>query len=184
MQPDFKSLFSAGVMGIGFILLPPCSSRAGALDPNLSKDLSRSAFSTTSIVSDLANISKQVRAAEVNPVSAGSALTSLRPGTFEYDAGTPQTIGVRKVSEAIRATQELEHQQSMEIANHAFWYAKFWTHSPLALAAFLLGGDHHALETPSSQFEKLGASDYGNDAEIRKFEGTFSFGDLSQGASK
>jgi hypothetical protein len=177
MQPPFKSLSPAGVIGIRFIVFVHCSGRAGTPDTDLSKDFNRSAFSTTSILSDLTNISKQVRSTEQNPVSGRVGLISPHAGTFEYDSETPQTTGARKVSEAIRATQELEHQQSMEIANHAFWYAKFWTHSPLAIAAFLLGGDHHALETPPTQFEKLGASDYGSDPEIRKFERTFSFGE-------
>jgi hypothetical protein len=45
----------------------------------------------------------------------------------------------------------------------------------------LLGGYHHALETPSTEFEKLGASsymdtNYNDEAELKKFERNVSFG--------
>src|ERR1700722_14227499 len=67
---------------------------------------------------------------------------------------------VHKLTEEIRATQQLEKARNAEITEHPFWYARFWTHSPLAIPAFLRGGDHHALETPPSQFEKLSATSY------------------------
>jgi hypothetical protein len=49
--------------------------------------------------------------------------------------------------------------------------------SPLVIPAFLLGGDHHAFETPATEFEKLGAASYGNEAEVRKFERSLGFGE-------
>ena len=82
--------------------------------------------------------------------------------------------------EEIRAAQELENQRNAEITEHPFWHARFWTHSPLAIPAFLLGGDHHALETPPSEFEKLGVAIYGSEAGVRKFERSVGFGGSNQ----
>jgi hypothetical protein len=187
MQRDLKRLFSACASWIGLALLPPGSSQAGTPDTELWRDLNRSAFSTTSILADLANIDKQVRAAQVAPVSGSSTLVSSQPDAFQYDSETRQTTGARKLSEEIRATQQLEKARDAEITEHPFWYARFWTHSPLAIPAFLLGGDHHALETPPTQFEKLSATSYmdtsyNNEAELRKFERSISFGNLNSGA--
>src|ERR1700722_12699433 len=67
---------------------------------------------------------------------------------------------VHKLTEEIRATQQLEKARNAEITEHPFWYARFWTHSPRAIPSFLLGGAHHARETPPSQFEKLSATSY------------------------
>jgi hypothetical protein len=181
---SLKSAFSAWAVCFGFAFLGPITSQAGTPDTDLSKDFSRSAFSTTSILSDLTNSNKQLPSAEIAPSSNGSALVSSKPGAFQYDSETRQTTSAHKLSEEIRAAQQLENQRNAEIIEHPFWYARFWTHSPLATAGFLLGGDHHALETPPSEFEKLGATDYGNAAEIRKFEQSVSFGDLGPAAGK
>jgi len=172
----FKRLFCTGITFFGFIFLPPFASQAGTSDTDLWKDLNRSAFSTTSILSDLTNNNKQLQCAEITPFSNGGVLVSSQPGAFQYDSETRQTTSEQKLSEEIRSTQELENQRNLEIAQHPFWYAPFWTHSPLAIAGFLLGGDHHSLETPPTEFEKLGAADYGNEAEVRKFERCVSFG--------
>jgi hypothetical protein len=185
MQPLFIRFFYACVSCVGLVVLAPVFSRAGTPDTELWRDLNRSVFSTTSILADLANIDKQVRAAQVAPVSGDSTLVSSRPGAFQYDSETRQTTGARKLSEEIRATQELEKAREAEITEHPFWYARFWTHSPLAIPALLLGGDHHALETPPTQFEKLSATSYmdtsySSEAELRKFEHSISFGDLGK----
>jgi hypothetical protein len=185
MQRDLKRLFSACTSFIGLAVLAPGSSQAGTPDALLWRDLNRSAFSTTSILADLANIDKQVRAAQVAPVSDSSAPVSSQAGAFQYDSETRQTTGARKLSEEIRATQQLEKARDAEITEHPFWYARFWTHSPLAIPAFLLGGDHHALETPPTEFEKLSTTSpmetsYNNEAELRKFERSISFGNVGK----
>jgi hypothetical protein len=174
-----RRLFYAFMVCIGFSALVPYSGQAGTPDTDLSKDFSRSALSTTSIVSDLRN-NKPLQSAEITPFSNGSALVSSKPGAFQYDSETRQTTSVHKLSQEIRAAQQLQNQRNAEITKHPFWYAPFWTHSPLAIAGFLLGGDHHGLETPPTEFEKLGAADYGNAAEVRKFERSVSFGGLNQ----
>ncbi|MFY9986894.1 MAG: hypothetical protein WAK31_19195 [Chthoniobacterales bacterium] len=185
MQLDLKRLFSACAGCIGLAVLTPASSQAGTPDTDLWRDLNRSAFSTTSILSDLADIDKQVRAAQIAPLPGNSALVSSQPGAFQYDSEASRTSSAHKLSEEIRATQLLEKARAAEITEHPFWYARFWTHSPLAIPAFLLGGDHHALETPPTQFEKLTATSYmdtsyNSEAELRKFERTVSFGNLNQ----
>jgi len=161
----------------------PCISQAGTTDTDVWRDFNRSAFSTTSILSDLAN-NKPLSRPEVISSSNGSAIVSSQPGAFQYDSQTRQSAAAHKVAEAIRDTQKMEDRQNAEIAQHPFWYARFWTHSPLAIAGFLLGGDHHALETPPSEFEKLGAASYGNEAEVRKFERTVGFGNVGSAAGK
>jgi hypothetical protein len=177
-------LFAAGVISIGFSALAASSARAGIPDSDPSKDFSRSPLSNTSIASDLKNNDKQLHRSKINAVPNGSASVSSKSGAFQYDSETRQTTSAHKLSEEIRATQQLESQRNAEVAEHPFWNAPFWTHSPLAIAGFLLGGDHHPLETPPSEFEILGASDYGNAAEVRKYERTVSFGNLKQGDGK
>ena len=183
-KSHIQRVFSGCVACVGFIVLQPCTSQAGTSDSELWKDLNRSAFSTTSILSDLTNSNTQVQSAEITPFSNGSVLVSSRPGGFRYDSETRQTTSAHKLSEEIRATQELENQRNAEITEHPFWYAPFWTHSPLVIPAFLLGGDQHALETPPTEFEKLGAADYGNEAEVRKYERSVSFGDVDSGTGE
>jgi hypothetical protein len=182
-KSHIQLLFSGCAACVGFMVLQPCTNQAGTPDTDLSKDLNRSAFSTTSIQSDLTNSSKQLHSAETTPFSNGGVAVSPHPGAFQYDSETHQTTSTHKLSEEIRAAQELENQRNAEITEHPFWYARFWTHSPLVIPAFLLGGDHHALETPPTTFEKLGAS-YGNEAEVRKFERSVSFGNVTSGAGK
>jgi hypothetical protein len=177
-------LFAGCAVCVGFMVLQPCTSQAGTSDTDLSKDLNRSAFSTSSIFSDLTNSNKQLQPAEVTPFSNGRVLASSQPGGFQYDSETRQTTSAHKVTEAIRDTQKMEDQRNAEIAQHPFWYAPFWTHSPLAIAGFLLGGDHHALETPPTEFEKLGAASYGNEAEVRKYELSVGFGNVGRGADR
>jgi hypothetical protein len=184
MWPHFKSPLSACAACIGFVVFSPCVNQAGTPDTDLSKDLNRSAFSTTSILSDLTNRSKQLRSAATTPFSNDGVAVSSHPGAFQYDSEAHQTTSAHKLTEEIRAAQELENQRNAEITEHPFWYARFWTHSPLVIPAFLLGGDHHALETPPTTFEKLGAASYGNEAEVRKFERGVSFGELSSGTGK
>jgi hypothetical protein len=177
-----QRLFSRCAVCFGFVVLQPCISQAGTSDTDLWKDLNRSAFSTTSILSDLTNSNKQLRSGEIAPLSNGSPVVSSQPGAFQYDSETRQTTSAHKLSEEIRAAQELENQRNAEIAEHPFWYARFWTHSPLVIPAFLLGGDHHALETPPTESEKLGAASYGNEAEVRRFERGVGFGKMGPGA--
>jgi hypothetical protein len=184
MWPHFKSPFSACVGGIGFVVFASSVSQGSTPGTDLSKDFNKSAFSTTSILSDLTNSNKQLQSAEVTPFSNGSVVVSSHPGAFQYDSETHQTTSAHKLSEEIRAAQELENQRNAEITEHPFWYARFWTHSPLVIPAFLLGGDHHALETPPTAFEKLGAAGYGSEAEVRKFERGVRFGDVTSGAGK
>ena len=172
---QLRRLFYACVACIGLGALLPQPGKAGTPDTDLSRDFNRSAFSTTSILSEVTQ-KKQLPSVQFTPVSTGGVLVSSEAGTFQYDSETRQTTSAHKLSEEIRATQQLENQRNAEITEHPFWYAPFWTHSPLAIVGFLMGGDHHALETPPSQFEKLGAADYGNDAEVRKFERSVSFG--------
>jgi len=85
---------------------------------------------------------------------------SSQTGAFQFDSGTQQSAAARKVTEAIRATQELEGRRNAEATEHPFWHARFWTHSPVAILGLLGGGDHHALETPPTELEKLGATSY------------------------
>jgi hypothetical protein len=177
MWPHFKSPFSACVGCIGFVIFAPCVSQAGTPDTDLSKDLNKSAFSTPSILSDLTSSNKQLKSTGITPFSNGSVAVSSHPGAFQYDSETHQTTSARKLSEEIRAAQELENQRNAEITEHPFWYARFWTHSPLVIPAFLLGGDHRAFETPPTEFEKLGAASYGNEAEVQKFERSLGFGE-------
>jgi hypothetical protein len=184
MWPHFESRFCACVGCIAFVVFAPRFSHAQAPSKDLSKDLNRSAFSTASIHSDLKNGGKQLHSAEITPFSNGSVVVSSHPGAFQYDSETRQTTSAHKLSEEIRTAQELENQRNAEITEHPFWYARFWTHSPLVVPALLLGGDHHALETPPTTFEKLGAASYGNEAEVRKFERGISFGNLTSGAGK
>jgi hypothetical protein len=191
MQVRFhiKRLLSPGSVCIGFVALAHCPSHAGTADTDLSKDLNRSAFSTTAILSDLANINKQVRVTEANPVSGSSTLVSSQPGAFRYNPENRQATSVHKLTEEIRATQQLEKARNAEISEHPFWYARFWTRSPLAIPALLLGGDHHALETPPSQFEKLSATsymdtNYNSQAELKKFERSVGFGNSSPAGDK
>ena len=174
---SFKRLFCACISFFGFIVLPPFASQAGTTDTELWRDFNRSAFSTSSILSDLTS-DKQLSRPEGISSSDGNAIVSSQPGTFQYDSETRQSTAAHRVAEAIRDTQKMEDQWNAEIAQHPFWYAPFWTHSPLVIAGFLLGGDHHGLETPPTEFEKLGAASYGNEAEVRKFERSVSFGDL------
>jgi len=141
MWPHFKSPFSACVGGIGFVVFASSVSQGGTPGTDLSKDFNKSAFSTTSILSDLTNSNKQLQSAEVTPFSNGSVVVSSHPGAFQYDSETHQTTSAHKLSEEIRAAQELENQRNAEITEHPFWYARFWTHSPLVIPAFLLGGD-------------------------------------------
>jgi hypothetical protein len=181
-KSSLKSAFSAWAVCLGFAFPGPIASQAGTPDTDLSKDFSRSAFSTTSIVSDLTNSNKQLQSAEITPFSNGSALVSSKPGAFQFDSETRQTTSAHKLSEEIRAAQQLENQRNAEITEHPFWNAPFWTHSPLAIASFFLGGDHHALETPPTEFEKLSATsymdtNYNNEAELKKFERSVSFED-------
>ena len=173
-----QRLFSGCAFCTGLIFLQPWTSQAGTSETDLSKDFNRSPFSTTSILADLTNRNKQLHSAEITPFSNGNVLVSSKPGAFHYDSETRQTTSARKLSEEIRAAQQLESQRNAEITEHPFWHAPFWTHSPLAIAGFLLGGDHHSLETPPTEFEKLGAADYGNAAEVRKFERSVGFGNV------
>jgi len=186
MQAKSRSprLFPSWAGCVAVTILAISASLAQTQETDPSKDLGRSAFSTTSILSDLANGNKQVATAEVIPFSGAGTLVSSQPGGFQYDSQTQQSTAARKVTEAIRATQQLEDRQKAEVAQHPFWNAPFWTHSPLAIASLLLGGDHHGLETPPTQFEKLGAANYGNEAEVRKFERSVSFGKPSPEESK
>ena len=179
-----KRLFFVCAGCMGFAVFVPCISQAGAPDTDRSKNLNRSTFSTTSILSDFTNSNNQLQSAVTTPFSNGGVLVSSQRGAFQYDSETRQTTSAHKLSEEIHATQELENQRNAEIAEHPFWYARFWTHSPLAIAGFLLGGDHHPLETPPSEFEKLGAASYGNEAEVRKFERTVGFGNVGSAAGK
>jgi hypothetical protein len=183
-KSHIQRLFSGCAVCAGFMVLQPCTSQAGTSDTDLWRDLNQSAFSTASILSDLTNSNKQLKSAEITPFSNSNALVSSQPGGFQYDSETRQSTSAHKLSEEIRATQELENQRNAEITEHPFWYARFWTHSPLVIPAFLLGGDHHALETPPTEFEKLGAASYGNEAEVRKYEHSVSFGDLNSGTEK
>jgi hypothetical protein len=183
MRSHLKSLFSACISCLGFVLFAPSFSQAQTPGRDLSKDLNRSAFSTASILSDLTN-NKPLQSAEIAPFSNGNVVVSSQPGAFQYNSETQQTTAAHKLSEEIRAAQELENQRNAEITEHPFWHARFWTHSPLVIPAFLLGGDHHALETPPSEFEKLGAASYGNEGEIRKFERGVSFGESTSGTGK
>jgi hypothetical protein len=185
MQLDLKRLFSACAGCIGLAIFAPGSSHAGTPDTGLWRDLNRSPFSTTSILEDLANVNKQVRAAQIAPLPGNSLVVASQPGSFQYDSETRQSTAAHKLSEEIRATDLLEKAREAEITEHPFWYARFWTHSPLAIPAFLLGGDHHALETPPTWFEKLTATSpldtsYNNEAELRKFEQSISFENLGK----
>jgi hypothetical protein len=178
-----RRLFAACVVSIGVSAVAASFAGAGTPDTDPSKEFGRSAFSTTSIASDLKN-NKQLRSPKITSVPNGGTLVSSKSGAFQYDSETRQTTSAHKLSEEIRATQQLENQRNAEITEHPFWNAPFWTHSPLAIAGFLLGGDHHALETPPTEFEKLGASNYGNAAEVRKYERSVSFGGVNQGNGK
>jgi hypothetical protein len=175
VKQQFTPVFFAYLSCIGYSVLTPGTSQAGTTDTDLWRDFNRSAFSTTSILSDLTN-NKQLSRPEVISSSEGCAIVSSQPGAFQYDSQTRQSTAAQKVAEAIRDTQKMEDRQNAEITQHPFWYAPFWTHSPLAIAGFLLGGDHHSLEIPPTEFEKLGAASYGNEAEVRKFERSVSFG--------
>jgi hypothetical protein len=177
-----QRLFSRCAVCVGLAAVQAGTNQAGTSEADLSKDLNHSAFSTTSIRAELTT-NKPAISAEITP-SRSNLLVSSQSGAFQYNWETQQTTSARKLSEEIRAAQQLENQRNTEITEHPFWYARFWTHSPLAIPAFLLGGDHHALETPPSEFEKLGAASYGDQAEVRKFEGAVGFGNLSQGDSK
>jgi hypothetical protein len=184
-----KRLFASAAGSMVLIFLATCLSHAQTSTSDLSKDLNRSAFSTTSILTDLANTNQQGATIEVAPLSASGTLVSSKPGAFQYNPENGQTTSVDKLTEEIRATQQLEKARNAEITEHPFWYAKFWTDSPLAIPAFLLGGDHHALETPPSQFEKLGAAsymetNYNSEAELKKFERSVSFGNSNPADGK
>jgi hypothetical protein len=117
-------------------------------------------------------------------LSGSGTLVSSQAGTFQYDSENRQSTSAHKVAEEIRAAHELEKHQDAEVAAHPFWHARFWTHSPLAILSLLGGGDHHALETPPTEFEKLGGANYGNDAEVRKFERSVSFENFNSTGSK
>lgn len=134
----------------------------------------RSAFATTSILADLANNAKRAAATEIAPLSGFGTLVSSHTGAFQYNSENRQSTSAHKVAEEIRAAQELEKRQDAEVATHPLWYARFWTHSPVVLLS-LFGGDHNALETPPTEFEKLGGANYGSDAEVRKLERSGSF---------
>jgi hypothetical protein len=108
---------------------------------------------------------------------------SSQTGAFQYDSENRQSTSGHKVAEEIRAAQELQNRQNAEVAAHPFWYARFWTHSPVAILGLLGGGDHHPLQTPPTELEKLGGVNYGNDAEVWKFERGVGFGDVSSGTS-
>jgi hypothetical protein len=172
-------LFSPLVGLIGLSVVAIGVTHTQTLNTDLSKDLNRSAFSTRSILADLANSGKQNAPTDVAPLSGSGTLIS-QPGAFQYDPENRQSTSAHKVTEEIRAAQELENRQKAEVAAHPFWYARFWTHSPVAIL-YLLGGDHQALETPPTEFEKLGATNsqgtnYNNEAELKKFERSVSFG--------
>lgn len=183
-----QRLFSPAVGCVGLTFLAICISDAQTSKLDLSKDLKWSAFSTTSILADLTNNSKREAATEVAPLSGSSTLISSQPGAFQYDPENRQSTSARKVTEEIRAAQELENRQKAEVASHPFWYSRFWTHSPVTILS-LLGGDHHALETPPTEFEKLGATNslgtnYNNEAAVQKFERSIRFENLSPKESK
>lgn len=138
---------------------------------------------TTSILADFANSAKEAAATEIAHCLAPVRSYLLRPANFNTNSENRQSTPAHKVAEEIRAAQELEKRQDAEVAAHPFWHARFWTHSPVVLLS-LFGGDHNALETPPTEFEKLGGANYGNDAEVRKFERIVSFGNLSSSGSK
>jgi hypothetical protein len=168
---------------VGLSVLAISVSHGQTPNPDLSKDLNRSAFASTSILADLANSAKRAAATEIAPLSGSGTLVSSQSGAFQYDSENRQSTSAHKVAEEIRAAQELEKRQDAEVAAHPFWYARFWTHSPVVLLS-LFGGDHNALETPPTEFEKLGGANYGNDAEVRKFERSASFGNFNSTGSK
>jgi hypothetical protein len=118
MWPHFKSPLSACVACIGFVVFSPCVSHAGTPDTNLSKDLNKSAFSTTSIISDLTSSNKQLQSAQVTPFSNGNISIASHPGAFQYDSETHQTTSAHKLSEEIRAAQALENQRNAEVTEH------------------------------------------------------------------
>jgi hypothetical protein len=114
---------------------------------------------------------------------------SSQTGAFQFDSGTQQSTAARKVTEAIRATKELESRRNAEATEHPFWHARFWTHSPVAILGLLGGGDHHALETSPTELEKPGATsylgtNYNSEAAVQKFEREVSFGNLDSTGGK
>ena len=183
-----KRRFFPAAGWVGQSVLAFSVSHGQTANPDLSKDLKRSAFATTSILADLANNAKQAAATEIAPLSGPGTPVSSQTGAFQYDSENRQSTSAHKVAEEIRAAQGLQKRQDAEVVAHPFWYARFWTHSPVAILS-LLGGDHHALETPPTEFEKLGAtsslgSNYNNEGELKKFERTVSFGNLNSSGGK
>lgn len=185
-----KRLFSPVAGWVGLTLLAVYVCHGQSLSTDLSKDLSHSAFSTTSILADLTNGNQRDTTIGVAPLSTSGTLVSSQPGAFRYNPENRQTTSVHKLAEEIRATQQLEKARNAEITEHPFWYAKFWTHSPVVLLGIITGGgDHHALETPLSQFEKLSATsymdtNYNSEAELKKFEQSVGFGNSNPAGDK
>jgi hypothetical protein len=178
-----KRRFFSAAGWVGLTILTMSVSHGQTANPDLSKDLKRSAFATTSILADLANNATRAAATEIAPLSGSGTLVSSQTGAFQYDSENRQSTSGHKVAEEIRAAQELQNRQNAEVAAHPFWYARFWTHSPVAILGLLGGGDHHPLQTPPTELEKLGGVNYGNDAEVWKFERGVGFGDVSSGTS-
>jgi hypothetical protein len=184
-----KRRFFSAAGWVGLSVLAVSVSHGQTPNPDLSKDLNRSAFETTSILADLANRSKRAAATEVAPLSGSGTLVASKPGGFQYDSENHQSAPAHKVTEAIRATQELENRNNAEVAAHPFWNARFWTHSPVAILSLLGRGDHRALETPPTELEKLGATsypgtNYNSEAAVQKFEREVSFGNLNSSGGK
>lgn len=182
-------LFSPLVGFIGLSIVAIGVAHAQTLNPDLSKDLNRSGFSTRSILADLANSGKQTAATDVAPLSGSGTLVSSQRGAFQYNPDSGQSTSARKMTGEIQAAQELKDRQKAEVAAHLFWYARFWTHSPVAILGLLGGGDHHTLETPPTELEKLGGAghlgtNYNSEAAIQKFERSVGFGNPNPGGGK
>jgi hypothetical protein len=183
------SLPMAGWAGLSVLAISVGYAQTPKAD--ISKDFNRSPFSTASILADLTNGSEHDSATGVAPLTGAGTLVSSQPGAFQYNPETQQSTSTRKVVEEIRATQELENRQNAELAAHPFWHAPFWKHSPVALLGIIAGGvDLHPLETPPTEFEKLTAptsplgTNYNNEAELKKFEHSVSFGNVNSSGNR
>ena len=184
-----KRLFSpvAGCLGPTLLAIYVCDGQS--LSTDLSKDLNRSAFSTTSILADLANTSKRAAVTEIAPLSGSGTLVSSQPGAFQYNSDSGQSTSARKVTEEVRAAQELEDRQKAEVAAHPFWYARFWTHSPVAISACLAGvitmrSKPRRLNSRNWVLPAYLGTNYNSEAAVQKFEREVSFGNLDSTGGK
>ena len=167
-----RALLKVIASGMVLFVVFRCGS-ALADDPQLATHLKKSLVSGDANSSQDSNVLTK-SGSEANH-SSGGAISSDSASRSEFHYHPDSSRNTEVVREAIRQSIEAKNARDLEEAAHPFWNAPLWTNSPLKYLALILGGDHHALQTPLTEREKLAGYDYNFKGSIDKAEKTIGF---------